>query len=140
MTDDMIARLANPTALAAWELAEAGAPADDMSGTQHNLAVAQALGQLRIDHDGERCTGFVAFIRLSPAQLLNVVRRQVRLFSVEDNTPGGAVCFLMEQVNVAGRAALQQRMRWLSAQPGVEVLAGWRGARLRCHRVRYGIQ
>lgn len=129
--------------LATAQIVAGGAPLADVPGTLHNLHVAHALGQLAQEHwgDDDRCTGYVAYVRLTPEQLLLVAQHDVRLFQIEDNTPGAPVLFLMEQLNLAGRPALQRRMRALSALPGVEVLAGWRGTRLRCHRVsKHGLQ
>lgn len=125
--------------LALAELRMMGAPVEDFPATARNIAVAEALGQLRRDYDAEgRCTGFLAWMRLSLPQLVAVAENEVRIFGIEDNTPGAPVCFWLEQMNVAGTTAMHRRMRALSALPGVEVIAGWRGDRLRCHRVRHG--
>lgn len=123
--------------LAVAEILAGGAPMEDFAGVAYNLASAESLGQLWREYraDGE-CCGFVAFVRLTPAQLETVLAQRVRLFDAESNQPGGPVLFLTEQLNLAGRRALLERMRRLSALPGVRLLAGWRGDRLRLHRVR----
>lgn len=107
----------------------------DLPIVMGNLDVAQALGQLHLDFEDRYCTGFVGWIRLTPEQLLYVAREKIRVFEATHDVPNAPVCFLMEQM-ATKPGQLQQRMRWLSALPGVEILAGWRGQRLRVHRVR----
>lgn len=123
--------------LAIWQL-EAMGGAGDPFGQQTiacNLAAARALGQLHLDIESDRCTGYVAWIRLTLPQLLEVTRSRRMIFTAADDTPHAPVLFIMEQMNHAP-GVLRRRQRWLAALPGVEVLAGWRHWRLRLHRVR----
>lgn len=125
--------------LADWQLSAMGATPDELIAERavvaHNLGVARELGQLHLDIADGRCTGYVGWVRLTPAALLRVARTNQRFFTAMDDTPNAPVLFLVEQMNVH-KGALLHRMRALSALPDVEVLAGWRGERLHVHRVR----
>ena len=127
-------------ALARAELQGMGATLCDLPGTMQNLEVAAALGQLHQFYDTEgRHAGFMAWLRMTPERLMGVIARQQRVFTLLDDTPAAAICFIVEQMNTMGFREMQRRMRTLSAIPGVEVLAGWRGGRLRAYMTRaYG--
>lgn len=133
---DPLTIMAPLTLLAQTELAACGGTPNELAGVLHNLTTGLSLGQLHQDVIADELVGFVAWIRLSMAQLFLVAHRGVRLFNPADDTPGAPVCLLMEQwIKHRGSGLMLRRARMLGALPGVEVLAGWRGARLRVHRV-----
>ena len=125
-----------PSELALWQLEKMGTDVRaDLPVVIHNIVTAESLGQLHLDMEDGRCTGVVGWVRLTMENLATVAQHGVRGFWPADDTPHAPVCFLVEQLNTQP-GQLQQRMRWLAALPGVEILAGWRGDRLRVHRVR----
>jgi hypothetical protein len=128
----------SPSQLALWQLRAMGDTAVVRAGLPvvvNNLVVAESLGQLRLDMDEQVCTGFVAWVRLTAEQLRLVARHHVLAFTGSDDTPHGEVLFVIEQMNTQP-GQLGRRMRYCAALPGVKILAGWRGGRLRTHRVR----
>lgn len=135
--------LSPDTSLAGLALAEVqaqGGSPDDCTSALWNIMVGESLGQLKLDVAGDTCTGFTAWIRLTFEQLLEVCKRNIRVFRPEDNSPYAPVLFVMEQMNLGPARRLFERRHFLAAEPGVQMLCGWRAnkmLKLRVHQVRH---
>ena len=125
--------------LALAEVQAMGGKVNDCESTLYNLVVAEELGQLHRDIEGEICTGFCAWVRLTFDQLVEAVEHRVRIFRVTDNVPGAPVLFVTEQANFGSPRKLYERRHFLAAQSGVRMLSGWRNdkmLKLRVHATR----
>jgi hypothetical protein len=120
--------------LAHWQAHEQGAR--DAGTIFVNLYTARELGTLWVDAVGPNVTGHVGFIRVSRRALEEIEQQGRRVFFTQDHDPDGNVCLLIEQMTVLGLRAIRARLRRLSALPGVEYVAGWRGHKMHLHPTR----
>lgn len=124
--------------LAEAERAASCAPTGELSGMIENLRAAEHHGQLVrfLTPEGD-CIGFIAWLRMTPKRLLEVSRSGQRGFTADDHTAGAPVAFIVEQLNLLPDPhELLRRFHFIAQLPGVEILAGWRGQRLRVQKVR----